>query len=153
MLLRTVILLITFAASPLMQAQHDSFIGKTKEHVQAQQTSFIGKSKEQVQKIVKTDYREFSQDNSVVRQQFNYIKYVNASQTITWIIYFTEEDICRSTKKVCDYIEYDYVLKVLDEQYERTGDMQWEYLSEGEPIQVLLKEEDWYFTVREQRKQ
>lgn len=138
MLLRTVILLIIIAASPLVQAQHDSFIGKTKEEVQA---------------IVKTGYREFGQDNTVVSQQFNYLKYVNASQTITWIIYFTDKDICRSTKKVCDYIEYDDVLKALDAQYKSTGDMQWEYTSGAETIEVLMKEEDWYFTVREQRKQ
>ncbi|MDF1572807.1 MAG: hypothetical protein P1P82_14455 [Bacteroidales bacterium] len=138
MLLRTVILLIIIAASTLLQAQHDSFIGKTKEEVQEK---------------VKTAYREFGQDNTVVSQQFNYLKYVNASQTITWIIYFTDEDVCRSTKKVCDYMEYDDVLKALDAQYERTGDMQWEYSSEGETFAVLLKEEDWYFTVREQRKQ
>lgn len=138
MLLRTVILLIIIAASPLVQAQHDSFIGKTKEEVQA---------------IVKTGYREFGQDNTVVSQQFNYLKYVNASQTITWIIYFTDADVCRSTKKVCDYIEYDDVLKALDAQYKSTGDMQWEYTSGAETIEVLMKEEDWYFTVREQRKQ
>ena len=138
MLLRTVILLIFIAASTLLQAQHDTFIGKTKEEVRS---------------IVKNDYREFGQDNSIVRQQFNYIKYVNASQSITWIIYFNDADVCRSTKKVCDYIEYDDVLKALDAQYKRTGDMQWEYTSGEAAIEVLMKEEDWYFTVREQRKQ
>jgi hypothetical protein len=138
MLLRTVILFCLFAASPLLQAQHDTFIGKTKEEVQS---------------IVKTDYREFAQDNSIVRQQFNYSKYVNASQSITWIIYFNESDVCRSTKKVCDYIEYDDAIKELDDLYTKTGDMQWEYLSGGDTIGVVMKEEDWYFTVREQRKQ
>lgn len=100
--------------------------------------------------MVKTEHREFGLDNSIIRQQFNYLKYVNGSQTITWIIYFTDSDTCRSSKKVCDYTEYDYVLKELDAQYERTGDMQWEYQSDGVTILVLLKEEDWYFTVREQ---
>lgn len=138
MLLRTVILLIFTAAPILLQAQHDAFIGKTKEEVQA---------------IVKTDYREFGQDNSIVRQQFNYIKYVNASQSITWIIYFNETDVCRSTKMVCDYIEYDEMQKALDARFERTGDMQWEYTSGEDTIEVVMKEEDWYFTVREQRRQ
>ncbi len=136
MLLRAIILTTIIATSQLVQVQHASFIGKTKA---------------QVKEAVKSDYREFGQDNSITRQQFNYLKYVNGSQTITWIIYFTDEDICRSTKKVCDYVEYDFVLKKLDEQYEQTGEMQWEYMSEGEPIRVTLKEEDWYFTVREQR--
>lgn len=138
MLLRAIILTTIIATSQLMQAQHASFIGKTKA---------------QVKEIMQADYRVFGQDNSITRQQFNYLKYVNGSQTITWIIYFTDEDICRSTKKVCDYVEYDFVLKELDEQYEQTGAMQWEYMSGGEPVQVTLKEEDWYFTVREQRGQ
>lgn len=138
MLLRTVILGFIFAASSLVQAQHDSFIGKTKE---------------QVRDLLKTEFREFGPDNSIVKQQFNYLKYINGSQTITWIFYFTDEDVCRSTKKVCDYIEYDDVLKELDAQYERTGDMEWEFQSEGKPVQLLLKEEDWYFTVREQVRQ
>ena len=138
MLLRTIILCCILAAPFQVQAQHDSFIGK---------------SKDQVKEAVRTEFRNFGLDNSIIRQQFNYLKFINGSQTITWIIYFTAEDTCRSTKKVCDYIEYDDVLKELDAQYERTGDMRWEYLSEGTPIEVLLKEEDWYFTVREQRKQ
>ncbi len=75
--------------------------------------SMIGKHKEEVRELVKQDHKGFRHDNTVVNQHFNYLKYVNALRTRTWIMYFTEEDICKSSKLVCDYNEYDEVLEEL----------------------------------------
>ena len=72
--------------------------------------SMIDLTKEEVRVIVKDKHKEFRRDKSVVNQRFNYLKYVNGLRTRTWIIHFTEEDSCRSTKLVCDYGEYDEVL-------------------------------------------
>ncbi len=69
--------------------------------------SVIDLTKEEVRVKVKEKHMEFRRDKSVVNQRFNYLKYVNGLRTRTWIIYFTEEDICRSSKLVCDYSEYD----------------------------------------------
>ena len=121
-------------------------------NIALQEQSMIGMSKEEVLQKMKEEHRKFALDNTITRQQFNYLKYGNNSETVTWIIYFSEKDICTSTKKVCDYIEYDYVLKELNEKFEKVGDLTWEFKSGNEQIQVTIEEKDWYFTVRERIK-
>ena len=114
--------------------------------------SFIGLTKEEVRVMVDVEHRQFRKDNSVVNQRFNYLKYVNGLRTRTWIMYFTEEDICRSSKLVCDYGEYDEVLEELNNSYDKAGESEWSYMLAGDSIQVSLSRQEWYFTVREARK-
>ncbi|MBE9517790.1 MAG: hypothetical protein IMY68_04440 [Bacteroidetes bacterium] len=114
--------------------------------------SMIDLTKEEVRVIVKDKHMEFRRDKAVVNQQFNYLKYINGLRSRTWIIYFTDEDICRSSKLVCDYGEYDEVLEELNESHEKVGESEWTYQLEGDTIQVILARQEWYFTVREARK-
>lgn len=117
--------------------------------VQAQQLSFVGLTKEEVKEELHKNYKSFSPDNSVVKQEFNYLKYVNGSQTITWIIYFSDKDICTSSKKVCDYTEYDFVLDDLNKNCKKVDDGVWEYRVDDRHFTLTLAELDWYFTIRE----
>ena len=119
--------------------------------VPAQESSFIGMSKDEVSEAVKSRHKDFGKDNSVISQHFNYLKFINEDQTITWIIYFTDEDICKSTKMVCDYSEYDRMIRDLNEKYRSIGDMKWERRNENTTIQFELEEQDWYFTIRERK--
>ena len=114
--------------------------------------SMIDLTKEEVRVRVKDSHMEFRRDKSVVNQRFNYLKYVNGLRTRTWIIYFTEEDICRSTKLVCDYGEYDEVLEELNDDHEKVGESVWAYQLDEDSIHVTLVRQEWYFTVREARK-
>jgi len=114
--------------------------------------SMIDLTKEEVRVMVKNKHMEFRRDKSVVNQRFNYLKYVNGLRTRTWILYFTDEDVCRSTKLVCDYGEYDEVLDELNESYEKVGESEWSYQLEHDTIHVILARQEWYFTVREARK-
>lgn len=119
--------------------------------VQAQ--TMVGLSKEEVIVRMKKEHREFRKDNSIVKQRFNYLKYVNGMRTKTWIIYFTDEDICRTSKLVCDYGDYDKMLEDLNEKYKKTGELLWEFKSGKDVIQVELIKQEWYFTIRERKKQ
>ena len=112
----------------------------------------VGMSKGKASAIVNSEYKEFKRDNSVTKQQFNYLKFVNRDKTRTWILYFTDEDICKTTKLVCDYSEFDKVVQKLSSSHNKVGDSQWEYLNKGDTIQVELSKQEWYFTVRETRK-
>ena len=114
--------------------------------------SMIDLTKEEVRVTVKNKHMEFRRDKSVVNQRFNYLKYVNGLRTRTWILYFTDEDVCRSTKLVCDYGEYDEVLDELNDSYEKVGESEWSYQLEHDTIHVILARQEWYFTVREARK-
>lgn len=115
--------------------------------------SMIDLSKEEVRTLVKDSHMGFRRDKSVVNQRFNYLKYVNGLRTRTWVFYFTEEDVCRSTKLICDYGEYDEVLEDLNKSYVKVGESEWNYpLEKHDTIQVTLTRQEWYFTVREARK-
>ena len=97
-------------------------------------------------------YRDFRKDNLVVRQHFNYLKYVNGTRTRTWILYFTDDDICHLSKLVCDYSEYDKVLDDLNSTYSKVGEFTWENRRDKQVSQITLTKQEYYFTVRESDK-
>ncbi len=109
----------------------------------------IGMSKEEVKVFMKDKHRGFRLDNSVVKQRFNYLKYVNGLRTRTWIFYFTEKDLCKTSKKVCDYGEFDDIMSELNESFEAAGESRWVYTLKKDTVQVILTRQEWYFTVRE----
>lgn len=115
--------------------------------------TMIGLTKSEVKEIVKSEHKEFRTDNTVVRQHFNYLKYVNGMGTRTWILYFTDEDICKTSKLVCDYSEFDEVVEDLGSSCIKTGDSLWEREQGKETYQLELTRQEWYFTVRETRKE
>ncbi len=115
--------------------------------------SMIGLSKEEVKVIVKKEHRGFRQDNSIVKQRFNYLKYVNGMKTKTWILYFTDDDICKTSKLVCDYSDYDEVVEDLNTRHEKVNESRWEYAQNADTFQIELTKQEWYFTVRETRKE
>jgi hypothetical protein len=112
----------------------------------------IDMPKEELKVFMKEKHRGFRLDNSVVKQRFNYLKYVNGLRTRTWIFYFSEDDICKTSKQVCDYGEFDELLIELNNSYEATGDSRWEYMLDKDTVLVTLTRQEWYFTVREARK-
>jgi len=114
--------------------------------------SVIDMPKEELKVFMKEKHRGFRLDNSVVKQRFNYLKYVNGLRTRTWIFYFSEEDLCKTSKQVCDYGEFDEILTELNGSYETAGDSRWEYILEKDTVLVTLTRQEWYFTVRESRK-
>jgi hypothetical protein len=112
--------------------------------------SLIGESKEEVSRRINMYYKEFRKDNMVVKQHFNYLKYVNGMRTKTWILYFNEKDVCHLSKLICDYSEYDNVLEQLNVAYRKIGESKWEF-ARGSQINVItLIKQEYYFTVREE---
>lgn len=121
--------------------------------IQVKSQSVVDLNKDEVKLVIKKEHKKLSLDKSIIKQQFNYLKFVNRSQTVTLIVYFSENDIATSSKMVCDYAEYDFVLDDLNEKYEKAGKRKWEYVKDGIAYKVELKEEEWYFTVRERKKE
>ncbi|MCP4311584.1 MAG: hypothetical protein GY790_10010 [Bacteroidetes bacterium] len=114
--------------------------------------TMVGLSKDEVKGIVKTDHKEFRRDDSVIKQRFNYLKYVNGPRTKTWIIYFDDQDICRTSKVVCDYSDYNKMLEDINSKYRQTGELIWEFQVDSDTILVELIKLEWYFTIRETSK-
>ena len=119
---------------------------------QLQSQTMVGLSKEEVKAAVKQDHKKFRKDDSVIKQRFNYLKYVNGRRTKTWIIYFNELDTCKTSKLVCDYSDFDKVFEEINSKYSKTGEDLWEFQAGFDTIQVELIKQEWYFTIRETRK-
>lgn len=115
--------------------------------------TMVGLTKEEVIATVKKDHKEFRRDGSVIKQRFNYLKYVNGPRTKTWIVYFNDQDVCRTSKVVCDYSDYDNVLEDFNSRYRNTGEFQWEFRVDSDTITVELIKQEWYFTIKETKKQ
>ncbi len=114
--------------------------------------TMVGLSKEEVIATVKKDHKEFRRDDSVIKQRFNYLKYVNGPRTKTWIVYFNDQDICRTSKIVCDYSDYNNMLEDINSRYRNTGELQWEFQVDSDTITVELVKLEWYFTIKETKK-
>ncbi len=119
---------------------------------QLQSQTMVGLSKEEVKVAVKKNHKKFHRDDSVIRQQFNYLKYVNGRRTKTWIIYFNDLDTCKTSKLVCDYSDFDKIFEEINSKYNKTGENLWEFQHGSDTIQVELIKLEWYFTIRETRK-
>ncbi|MFH0755742.1 MAG: hypothetical protein V2B15_00455 [Bacteroidota bacterium] len=115
--------------------------------------NLVGLPKEEVVELVKKDHKDFRKDGSVIKQQFNYLKYVNGMRTKTWILYFDDDDICKTSKIICDYSEIREMEEDLNSKFERTGEFNWEYKVGSDTFQIELIRQEWYFTIRETRKQ
>ncbi len=120
--------------------------------VQGKSQELIDLTKDEVKLVIKKEHKAFSPDRLVVKQQFNYLKFVNKSQTITLIVFFSENDIVTSTKMVCDYAEYDFILDDLNEKYKKAGKQKWQYESDNVTYLVEMKDREWYFTVCKSKK-
>lgn len=114
-----------------------------------QALTMVGLSKEEVAQRMKKEHKEFRRDASVIKQTFNYLKYVNGIRTKTWIIYFTDEDMCKTSKLVCDYGEMDEVLEEVRAKFGDPVDDTWEMKMGKETLVVELIRQEWYFTIRE----
>jgi hypothetical protein len=114
--------------------------------------TMVGLSKEKVAEEMKKEHRDFHKDDSVIRQRFNYLKFVNNLRTQTWIIYFDNEDIAVTSKLVCDYSDYEDKVLDLQGKYRQTGENTWEFLSGSDTILVEVIKQEWYFSIRETRK-
>src|SRR4030042_842116 len=98
--------------------------------------TMVGLSKEEVAARVKKEHKEFQKDESVIKQRFNYLKYVNSMRSRTWILYFDDQDYCKTSKLICDYSDYVKVLDDVGSRCEKTGESIWQYVSGQDTIQV-----------------
>lgn len=113
----------------------------------------IGLDKEEVRVIMQKQNKEFRIDKTIVRQQFNYLKYVNNIHTKTWILFFSDDDVCTKSKLICDYSEYDFILEELNEAFSREDSTSWEYSFEDISYVITLEKLEWYFVLREVMKE
>jgi len=131
--IRIIVLLVLFGITPHIAAQH-----------------YIGLAKDAAKSLARTN--GFFPDDMTTNQSFNYLKFVNSAGTKTLLVYFNDQNQSTHSKMVCDFSEFDYVIKELNGKYKKAGDKSWEYTHNSEVFSVVLEEEEWYFTVRTKKK-
>lgn len=110
----------------------------------------IGLDKETTKQMARKS--GFYLDNLTVSQKFNYLKFVNSANTKTLIVFFSDDDVSTHTRTVCDYGEYDFVLKDMNTNYNKVSDNTWTYENDGQDYEVILEEKEWYFVLRTKKK-
>ncbi len=121
--------------------------------LQCKSQSLIDLTKDEVKLVIENEHKKLSRDKSIVKQQFNYLKFVNRNQTKTLIVYFSENDISTSSKLICDYSEKDLMIADLNEKYKKVDERNWEYKKDKITYNVEVKDLEWYFTIREKKKE
>lgn len=110
--------------------------------IQAQ--SLIDLTKDEVKLVIKKERKDLSRDKSVVKQQFNYLKFIDRGKDETLIVYFTKDNICKTSKFIYDYINFDEVIENLNSQHKKVEDHVWR----DKGTEITLTKQEWYFTVR-----
>jgi hypothetical protein len=108
---------------------------------------FIGLHSEAIQEIMNEQHSDFNQDNSFVNKSFNYLKYIDNLEQRTWLFFLDENDYCRSSKLVCDYVLLDEIMEELNKTYKKSGDLSWYYKQDDNTFSVTVKKEEWFFSI------
>ncbi len=116
----------------------------------AQAQNYIGLDKDRSVSLARKS--GFYPDHMTTSQSFNYLKFVNSSDTKTLIVFFSEENISTHIRMVCDYSEYDFVIANNDQAYRKKGKNRWEYTDGNTHYEVTLEEKEWYFVMSIKKK-
>lgn len=113
----------------------------------------IGMHKDQLTKEMRKLYPDFIQDNSSVNSTYKYLKYIDKTNEQTLLVFLTENDVCKSTKLISDYMNLLDVKNNLDKNYKPSGKDKWTYTVDKETYLVTLKREKWFFSVFTSKKE
>jgi hypothetical protein len=105
----------------------------------------IGLSRKEVVSAMKET--SFMIDRSSRNTTFNYLKYVDQSGDKTFLVFFSEGDVCTSTRLMCDYSAYKTMISRFNKDYRRKSATEWTYELAGITYKVKLKKEEWFFSV------
>jgi len=113
----------------------------------------IGLHKDQVIKEIKFGKPNFMIDNSTVNHTYHYLKYIDKNSEQTLLVFLSDKDICTSTKLMSDYSLLDLVKKDLNMNYKKINEYSWTYQWKGVTYLVILKQEEWFFTIFTSKKE
>ena len=102
--------------------------------------------RDKIEDELKKSYPSFSRDNTFVNHTYNYLKYIDKLSEQTLLIFLSDQNICTSTKLICDYSELNNI-KLKLKQYRPVGKDKWTYKKDGKEYIVRLNREEWFFTL------
>lgn len=121
-------ILIMFLCIAEVNSQH--LVGLTQDNImqKMQETSFV-------------------LDNSSKNTTFKYLKFVDKIEEKTLLVFLSENNICTSTKLMCDYSSYKETLNEFNKNYKKISSSEWNYSINNITYTVILKKEEWFYSV------
>ena len=116
-------------------------------HFYSHAQNYIGMHKDQIIELMKETQQNCKLNTDAVNTHYNYLKFEDKISEITILYFLSDKDRCTLIRKMCDYSNINDVLEELNSTYKQTGKNTWEYKDEGKTYNVVLSEEDWFFTV------
>ncbi len=107
----------------------------------------MGMHKDQIIQTMKETQNNCKLNTDAVNTHYKYLKYEDRISEITILYFLNEDDKCALIRKMCDYSNINDVLAELNTTYKSTGKDTWEYTDGGKTYNIILSEEDWFFTV------
>ena len=115
--------------------------------------NFIGMHKDKIMQTMKETQKRLKLNTSTVNKHYNYLKYEDHISEITVFYFLSDEDKCIQVRKIYDYSNINDVVAELNELYKKDGYNKWYYKDKGRRYNVILKEDDWFFTVTVKKKE
>jgi hypothetical protein len=108
---------------------------------------FIGMNKDKVLVTMKSEKPDFTNDETVRNEKYNYLKYFSEDDSETWIIVFDSSEKCKCVKVTCENHMLSGKRKELDGLYVKQGPDKWRLDQKTGDVLIDLKDETWYFTI------
>jgi len=108
---------------------------------------FIGKHKTEIIFYMKNNLKGFSLNTSTINSTFKYLKYENFITQETILFFLNNKDTCTSVRWISDYSNINNRIEFLNKNYKKTSDTTWYYVENNKKVNIILKEEEWYFTI------
>ncbi|NJK94371.1 MAG: hypothetical protein HC905_05015 [Bacteroidales bacterium] len=86
-------------------------------------------------------------DNTSRNTTFNYIKFIDRFDEKTFLVFLSKDDICTSTKLMSDYSSFKKTVTEFNKKYKKISSNEWNYKHNGFTYKVILKKEEWFYSV------
>ena len=109
--------------------------------------NYIGMHKDQIIQVMKETQINCKLNTTTNNTHYKYLKYEDKISEITILYFLSDDDRCTLIRKMCDYSNINDILAELNKDYTSMGTNVWEYKDNGKTYNVILSEEDWFFTI------
>jgi hypothetical protein len=109
--------------------------------------NFIGMHKDLIIKTMNETQKNLKLNTDVVNPHYNYLKYEDKINEITVLFFLSDKDCCTLIRKIYDYSNINDAIAELNKKYTSEGSDTWYYMDKEKKYCVVLKEEEWFFTV------
>jgi hypothetical protein len=108
--------------------------------------NLIGYHGKEIRKYMDENYQDMNLEQ-IANSSFNYLKYSDNQETITWIFFLNNDTICKSERMICDKTIKKDKVKEFNSKYKANGENKWIDSRDGRDYLIEISDEKWSFVV------